>query len=90
MKFIYGIVLGFLLAGCVGATFAWQYYSLSIASYDGKLLAVEPANDKDFTICAPDSNVKGKCILMLAADFYALKQDYLDVQNKLIACEHGR
>lgn len=90
MKLFLGLVLGFLLAGCVGATFAWRYYGLQIASYEGKLLEVNPANDADFKICAPDENDKGKCVLMVASDFYAMKQDYFDVQNKLIACEKSK
>lgn len=77
-----GIIIGFLLAGCAAASFSYKYYGMQIASYDGKLLGVKPEDDKDFTICKDN-----QCVVMLTNDFFALKQDYMDLQNKLIACQ---
>ncbi len=93
MKVIYflgGLCFGFVVLGCTAMTFNYQYYGLQSANYDGKLLAVDPKDDKDLAMCAPDSAATGKCIVMLGADFYALKQDYMDCQQKLITCQKGQ
>jgi hypothetical protein len=79
-----GIIVGFLLAGCAAATFSYHYYGMKVASYDGKLLGLNPVDDKDFSTCK-DNN----CVVMLTDDFFALKQDYLDLQTKLISCQKG-
>lgn len=86
-SFILGVFVGFLLMGCAGATFAYNYYGLQAASYDGKLLAINQANDMDLSTCAPTPTTTGQCVVMLGPDFYSLKQDYLDCQNNLIACQ---
>lgn len=79
---IKGIVIGFLISGCAGATFAWKHYGLKIASYDGKLLGVTEADDRDFKDCEHNN-----CVLMFTSDFYSFKQDYLDTKDKLETCE---
>lgn len=76
--------------GCAGMAFVYNYYGLSAASYDGKLLAVDPKNDKDLSECAPDAQIKGKCIVMFSSEFYALKQDYLNVQQELSDCQKNQ
>lgn len=81
-SFIKGLVLGFLISGCAGATFAWKYYGLQMASYDGKLLDVTPEGDKDLKECQ-----NYNCVAMFTSDFYSFKQDYVDCKDKLIACE---
>lgn len=86
---LFGVIIGFLVMGCAALTFSYPYYGLQAAHYDGKLLAVDPKNDKDLSICAPDANVKGKCLVMLSADFFALKQDFLDTKQQLSDCQRG-
>jgi hypothetical protein len=76
--------------GCAGATFQYAYYGLQAAHYDGKLLAVDPKNDKDLSFCVPPAGQKGKCIVMDGPDFYALKQDHLQCHSDLDACQRGR
>jgi hypothetical protein len=84
-----GLVLGFFVMGCAAMTFSYNYYGLDAARYDGKLLAVDPKNDKDLSVCQPDANAKGKCIVMLGSEFYALKGDYLDAKQKLSDCQRS-
>lgn len=83
-NFYKGIILGVFISGCGGASFnfAWKHYGLKVASYDGKLLGVTEADDKDFKTCENNN-----CVLMYTADFFAFKQDYLSCKDKLIACE---
>lgn len=84
-----GIVLGFLITGCAGLTFSYSYYGLEAASYDGKLLAVNPKDDKDLSFCRPDAGKKGKCIVMDGPEFYALKKDKLTCEQALVDCQKG-
>ncbi len=86
-NFCLGMLFAFGLVACAAAKFNYNYYGLQAASYDGKLLAVNPKDDVDFSVCAPDEHVKGKCVLMLAQPFYAMKADFLDTKNKLIECQ---
>ncbi len=88
-NFLFGIAVGFLVLGCAGLSFSYAYYGLQAASYDGKLLAVDPKNDKDLAVCAPDAHTKGKCIVMFGREFFALKSDFLDTKQKLSDCQKG-
>lgn len=86
-----GLSLGFLIAGCAGATFAYKYYGIDGVRYDqGKLLGPKPENDIPFDRCQPTSQVKTPCIVMFTGEFLKLKQDYMDTQNKLQSCEAGQ
>lgn len=89
--FTLGVCCGFFLFGCaVATTIPWPYYGLQAAHYDGKLLAVDPKNDKDLSMCMPDASKQGKCIVMLGPDFYQLKADDLKCHSDLDACQRGR
>ncbi len=88
-----GFLLGFLscllLCGCAG--FAYRVYGLEGANYsNGKLLAASPKDDKDFMECAPTATVKHPCVVMFAPEFFKLKQDFQDTQQKLKECQAGR
>lgn len=83
-----GLVLGFLIAGCAGATFAYKYYGIDSVRYDqGKLLGPKPENDIPFNACEPSAQSKHPCVIMFASEFFKLKQDYMDTQDKLNQCQ---
>ena len=87
-QFLLGILSGFLFTGCVSATFAYKWFYPEFLSYQGKLLAHLPADDLDGKVCEKDAQGNHTCIVMLKPEFMAMYTDYLDLQNKLIACEH--
>lgn len=74
------------IIGC-GATFSFRHYGLDAKSYEGTLLGPDPKQDLELSVCEPDEVEKGKCIVMLRDEFYRLKLEYLDISNRLIACE---
>lgn len=81
-----GMIFGLSLMGCAGLTF--KYYGLSGVIYDhGMLLGPKPQDDLPFSKCAPSASSKNPCVVMFATDFFALKQDYEDTQQKLKDCE---
>ncbi len=86
-QFLKGFFLASVLWGCCAATIPWPYYGLQAAHYDGKLLAVNPANDKDLSLCAPQPGKPGQCIVMMGADFYAFKADDVSCHSDLVACQ---
>lgn len=89
--FLKGFVLASALWGCAAATtIPWAYYGLQAAHYDGKLLAIDPKNDKDLSFCVPASGQKGKCVVMDGPDFYAFKADDLQCHSDLAACQRGQ
>lgn len=83
-------VTTFFLLGVVaacGSSF-YPYYGLDQVNYaQGKLLGLEPSEDLPFMRCAPNNQVKNPCVVMFAKDFFALKQDYEDTQQKLKECQ---
>ena len=83
-----GIILGFLMMACT----AWNYheYTISAESYEGKLLGPKPENDIPFSDCKPTAADLAPCIAIKTAEFLRLKQDYIDTQNALKACQHGQ
>lgn len=84
-QMMWGFALGIGVVACAGAAFSYHYYGMSLVSYTnaGKLLGPTPADDKDISVCENNG-----CVVMLSADFFAFKQDYLDIQNQLNACQH--
>lgn len=91
-QFFAGVVVGFLVLGCAAATtIPWPYYGMQLAEYkNGRLLAVDPKNDKDIAFCQPASGQKGKCIVMDGPDFYAFKADDIQCHSDLAACQKGQ
>jgi len=75
-----------LLLGCAG--FTYHYYGLSGVSYEnGVLLGPKESDDIPFKMCEPNNQSKSPCVVMFAKEFFAFKQDYLDLQMKLKECE---
>lgn len=88
-SFIVGIICGVLLLSCASAAISYNYYGLAADSYDGKLLGVDESKDLPLSICEPDAKVKGKCVVMLKAEFFKMKSDLDQTREKLISCERG-
>ena len=84
-------VLGLLiiLIGCAG--FRYKYYGLDLPEYtQGHLLGPNPADDLPISVCKPDDQAKGKCVVMPAAEFFSFKQDYEETVQRLKECQQGQ
>jgi hypothetical protein len=86
-SFLFGFLSALILiAGCAG--FTYHYYGLSEVDYDhGMLLGPKAKDDLPFSKCAPNAQSKNPCVVMFTKDFYALRLDYEDLKNRLVACE---
>lgn len=85
-QFAFGFIASFLIMGCAGAGF--RYYGLSGVNYnEGILMGPKEKDDLPFSRCAPIGNEAYPCVVMFAKEFFALKQDYLDTQQKLKECQ---
>jgi hypothetical protein len=82
-------VVGFILAGCVSASYAT--YNLSFPSdgcyKDGKLLAHDPKNDLPLTVCQPDASSQMKCTVLQTTVYEQEQIDESNCQQDLIACQ---
>jgi hypothetical protein len=84
----YAIVVGFLLAGCVSASYAHYNLQLPDGCYrDGKLLAHNPKDDLPLTVCQPDAGNKMKCVTLLSSVYERQLIDLSNCQLDLNACE---
>lgn len=93
--FILGYGFGILtLIACATST-PYRYYGLSIPDdcYDkGTLLGHQGSDgwaDLPFDECKPDQAIKGKCVIMRDADWFAKDKDLKDCQTALISCQKG-
>ena len=89
-SFAAGMVMAMLLFGCVSAQFSYKWYYPNFNSYEGTLLDKTPAGDLDAKVCGidPVTHEHG-CVVMLKPAFQAMYLDYLDTQDKLVACQRG-
>lgn len=86
--YVTGMAVGVMLAACAGISFPYHYYGLSAATYaNGKLVGPTPADDLDLMQCQPSTQNARPCLVMVSTDFLAMKQDYVDTKNQLIACQ---
>lgn len=87
--FCIGLIAGFMLLGCAG--WAYKFYGMEGVVYEhGTLLGPKPQYDLPFTKCQPNGESKQPCIVIFSKDFYALKQEFLDLQMRLKECEKGK
>lgn len=85
-QFLAGMGLGLLLAACAGASFPYKYYGVDLS--DSLLLGPTPSDDLSLLqSCMPTATDKSPCTGMLTDAFLAMKQDYIDTKNQLIACQ---
>lgn len=85
-SFAVGVLSGILLAACAGATFPYKYYGIDMK--DGKLLGPTAQDDLALSVCDATASNQSPCVGMMSDAFLSLKQDYLDTQTQLIACQH--
>lgn len=78
-----GFVAGFLLIGCVSASIGYKYYGLDADSYGGKLLGPKPKDDIPFEVCKPDEQSKGKCAVMLSAEFKSMATELVTLRQRV-------
>lgn len=96
------LIILLYLAGCATAGFTYKWYGLEAESYQGKLLGPDPSLDLEFTKCQPDPDAspdpspnpapspeKGKCVVMLSSEFFAMKLAYEQLQKDLSNCQQG-
>lgn len=86
-KFLIGLFIGSILFGCAGVTFPYKYYDPEFVSYQGTLLGPTEADDIDGSVCAPSPSSKHPCVIMKASDFFAMKLEFQDMQNRLNYCQ---
>jgi hypothetical protein len=87
---LFGLVTGVLVAGCAAGTFGYKYYGLEADRYDGRLLGPSEAEDRPFADCTPTASNKGPCIVVLTPEFLRIKQEVLELRERLKSCEEGR
>lgn len=85
-SFLLGFLSALLLASCAGAGF--KYYGIKDVIFEhGTLLGPTEKEDLPFSKCEPNAESKFPCIVMFAKEFFAMKQDYEDVKQKLKECQ---
>lgn len=87
-SFVFLFVLGLL--SCASLPFPFHYYNPVPDSYSGQLLGPTPKDDLPLTVCAPDVNSQGRCVILLAEEFFKLKAEYLTTKQALIDCQKSR
>lgn len=84
---LFFLVLGFLVAGCLGAKIGYRAYGLDADSYSGWLRAPKPKDDIPLSVCTPDSFEKGKCVVLLTAEYEKLATELLQLRSDLKSCQ---
>lgn len=82
-KILIGFFLTLTLLSC--ASFTYKYYGLDLDG--GKLLGPTASDDLSIVICKPNLEAQFPCTVMLYADFFAMKEDYLRIKERLKKCE---
>jgi len=86
-------VAGLLVVSCGSAQFPYDYYGVDVPSYEeGELFdARNPDRKIRFKTCDPETPPAGeKCVVLLADEFETLVLDYLDIRERLKACEDNQ
>lgn len=89
-SFLFGLVMGFLMLGCVSASLGYKAYGVAPDSYGGMLLGPKVEDDIPFSTCAPDSHSKGKCYVMLTPEFKAMATELVQLRAALKDCQQGK
>lgn len=85
-QFLAGIALGLGIAACAGASFPYKYYGLDLR--DSKLLGAQASDDLDLVLtCAATATNASPCTAMLTDEALALKQEYITLNQQLVACQ---
>lgn len=83
-QFGIGLFLGMLLMGCASVSFPYAWYYPNFKSYEGTILAHDPSNDLDGTVCGIDPKTgEHGCVVMIKAPFKAMVLDYESCKTKV-------
>ena len=85
MKKALFIILGILFLAACASAFPYKWYGIDPEA--GVLLGNTAKDDLPLSICAPDDVQKGKCAVMLVAEFDRMRNDYATLVERLKACE---
>lgn len=90
MKRFLPVILIFVLCGAESCATGQNYVYYVIDRPNNKLLAFDPKNDLPLDkSCDADSTSKAKCIAMLTAEYFKLKQELLELRQALSDCQKG-
>lgn len=87
---IKGIAIAIFLAsvgGSCAAAFPYKYYGIIPST--STLLAKDPKYDLPLSLCEPDDQIKGKCVVLFVEDFERLLTDYAAMKERLKQCEQN-
>lgn len=87
--FLVGILAGVMISGCAGLAWNYKWYGLDAVSYDGTLLGPSAQEDLSLKVCDPTQEPKkrGKCVVMLKAEFERLQMDWEVQKKQLEECQ---
>lgn len=76
-----------LTLGSCAAMFPYKYYGIAPSS--GTLLGTEPKYDLPLSLCEPDDQIKGKCVVFFVDEFQKLYDDHVLMKERLKQCEQN-
>jgi hypothetical protein len=79
MRSLMVVLIG--LSGCTTVSFPYKYYKPMI-DWNGKLLGAKPEDDLEASACKDN-----KCVIMMADEFFKMKLEYLNLEQRLITLE---
>lgn len=84
---IAGFGLGLIVSACA-TTFPYKYWGLDLK--DQELLGPTPSDDRPIAICTASAADASPCTVMMTSTLLALKKDYEDTKDALIACQQAK
>jgi hypothetical protein len=91
--FMGGFTSALLLTLACAHAFPYRYYVIApnaAGELAGALQGPEPKDDLPIAECAPDEHDKGKCVALKRADWDALRNERVELIERLKACEETR
>jgi hypothetical protein len=89
-QFTAGFIFAIILVGCASVSFPYKYYNPQFLNYDGTLLGAKVEDDLPSNLCAPREGAKSPCVVMFTHDFFGMKSEFLDMQNRLQECQQPK
>lgn len=85
---VFSLVLsGILLVSCATPQFPFKYYKPKLYSWQGELWGPTERDDLPAVVCDETVQKRSACVIMMADEFFLLKENYLDIREKLNTCE---
>lgn len=97
---VIGLAIGIVTAACSTVKFPYKYYKPDVMEHmlpNGaidyvelkNLLGATPSEDLPASTCAPTATRDTDCVVMRSSEFFKLKLEHIDLQNKLSDCQSG-